>query len=83
MPSANNTCMPTQMPSTGRDAMSRRSTMRSPATDSSPRMQASYAPTPGTTSPSAFSATDGSDVSVTSAPARSTARTAERRLPDP
>jgi hypothetical protein len=46
-------------------------------------MQAANAPTPGTTSPSAFSAVARSEVSSTEAPARSSARTAERRLPEP
>jgi hypothetical protein len=46
-------------------------------------MQAANAPTPGTTRPSAFSALDRSEVSSTAAPARSRARTAERRLPEP
>ena len=46
-------------------------------------MQAAKAPTPGTTRPSAASAASRSAVTVTSAPARATARSAERRLPEP
>lgn len=46
-------------------------------------MQASKAPTPGTSRPSASSACWKSEVTVTVAPVRSTARCAERRLPDP
>jgi hypothetical protein len=57
--------------------------IRSPLIARSPRMHAAYAPTPGTTSPSAASAASKSLVRVTVAPARSTARTAERRLPEP
>ena len=57
--------------------------IRSPLIARSPAMQAANAPTPGTTSPSASIAASKSPVSVTSAPARSTARTAERRLPEP
>ena len=46
-------------------------------------MQAANAPTPGTTSPSAASASIGSLVTVTLAPVFATARSAERMLPDP
>ena len=46
-------------------------------------MQAAYAPTPGTTSPSASRARSASAVSVTVAPVRCSARSAERRLPEP
>ncbi len=46
-------------------------------------MHAANAPTPGTTSPSAASAALRSAVSSTDAPARSSARTADRRFPDP
>lgn len=46
-------------------------------------MQAANAPTPGTTSPSAASADDQSAVTLTLAPTRSSARWAERRLPEP
>src|SRR4029453_8629363 len=46
-------------------------------------MHAAKAPTPGTTSPSAANADDQSAVMATSAPTRSSARCAERRLPDP
>ena len=46
-------------------------------------MQAAYAPTPGTTQPVGVQRGVESAVSVTSAPARSSARTAERRLPEP
>ena len=48
-----------------------------------PVMHAANAPTPGTTSPSHVQRGVRSAVSVTSAPARSSARTAERRLPEP
>ena len=75
--------MPTQMPSTGRPPASRRPMIRSPLIARRPAMQAAYAPTPGTTSPSASSAVSKSPVSMTAAPARSTARTTERRLPEP
>ena len=46
-------------------------------------MQAANAPTPGTTSPSDSRAAPISDVTVTSAPARRSARSADPRLPDP
>lgn len=46
--------MPTQMPSTGRPPDSLRPMIQSPRTPLSPAMQASNAPTPGTSSPSAF-----------------------------
>ena len=46
-------------------------------------MHAAYAPTPGTTRPGAASATSGSEVTTTSTPVRATARSAERRLPEP
>ena len=46
-------------------------------------MQAAKAPTPGTTRPSASRAASASAVTSTSAPTRSSARWAERRLPDP
>ena len=49
----------------------------------SPAMQAANAPTPGTASPSQFSAASGSAVTSTRAPTRSSARCAERRFPDP
>jgi hypothetical protein len=75
--------MPTQMPSTGRPAATR-SAITGPAPSCSiPAMQAAYAPTPGTTSPSAVAANDKSLVTVTSTPVRATARSADRRFPDP
>jgi hypothetical protein len=46
-------------------------------------MHASKAPTPGTSRPSAFSASSKSDVTVTSAPTRSSARSPDRMLPEP
>ena len=46
-------------------------------------MHAAYAPTPGTTSPSAASASSRSAVTTTSAPVRAIARSADLRLPDP
>ncbi len=46
-------------------------------------MQAANAPTPGTTSPSAFNAASRSAVTVTSAPVAASARSAERRFPEP
>ncbi len=54
-----------------------------PAPRGCPSTQARNAPTPGTTSPSQSMAAERSAVSVTAAPARSRARTAERVLPDP
>ena len=45
--------MPTQTPSTGRPAATRSAMILSPPISRSPVMQASNAPTPGTTSPSA------------------------------
>ena len=75
--------MPTQMPSTGRPPASRRPMSLGPSTARSPAMQAANAPTPGTTRPSASSAACESEVTVTSAPTRARARSAERRLPDP
>ena len=75
--------MPTQIPSTGREPASRLPMITSPRIARSPAMQAANAPTPGTTSPSQFSAASASAVTVTSAPARCNARWAERRLPEP
>ncbi len=75
--------MPTQMPSTGRPPASRWPMMRSPRTAFSPAMHAANAPTPGTTRPSAASATCGSAVTSTCTPVRATARVAECRLPEP
>ncbi len=75
--------MPTQMPITGRPPDSRRSTIQSPRASRSPFMQAAKAPTPGTSSPSAFIARSKSRVISTSAPARARARSAERTLPKP
>ena len=61
-----------------------RSAMTGPARSASmPAMQAANAPTPGTTSPSAAAAAARSAVTVTSAPTRASARSAERRLPEP
>ncbi len=57
--------------------------IRSPLTARRPAMHAAYAPTPGTSRPSAARQVSKSEVSSTSAPARSTARTTERRLPEP
>ena len=57
--------------------------MLGPSTARRPAMQAANAPTPGTTSPSASIAACRSAVTVTSAPTRRNARSAERRLPDP
>ena len=57
--------------------------IRGPSTAASPAMHAANAPTPGTTSPSAFRAASVSAVTTTSAPTRRNARSAERRLPDP
>ena len=82
-PRAKSTCMPTQIPSTGRPPARRRPMARGPSTARSPAMQAANAPTPGTTSPSAASAACRSAVSSTAAPARSSARTADRRFPEP
>ena len=65
-PRSNSTCMPTQIPSTGRPPASRRPITRSPRTRRSPAMHAANAPTPGTTSPSASCASWMSAVSVTS-----------------
>lgn len=75
--------MPTQMPITGRPPDSRRSMTQSPRASSRPRIQAAKAPTPGTSSPSAFMAVSKSRVISTSAPTRASARSAERTLPKP
>ena len=80
---SNITCMPTQMPSTGRPPASRVSMSRGPPAWRSPAMQAWKFPTPGTKSPSAARAAARSAVSSTSAPTCSRARTAERMLPLP
>ena len=56
---------------------------RGPCTARSPAMHAANAPTPGTTRPSRSSAASRSAVTVTSAPARASARSADRRLPEP
>ena len=75
--------MPTQTPSTGRPAATRSAMILSPLIFRSPVMHASNAPTPGTTSPSAFEAASASEVTSTSAPTRCSARWADRRLPEP
>ena len=82
-PTSNITCMPTQMPSTGRPPASRTSTIRGPSTRCSPAIHAANAPTPGTTSPSQFRVRSSSAVTVTCAPTAVNARAAECRLPDP
>ena len=51
--------MPTQTPSTGRPAATRSAMILSPPISRRPVMQASNAPTPGTTSPSADAAACG------------------------
>ncbi len=79
----NSTCMPTQMPRTGRPSSSRRAISLSPPTARSPDMHAANAPTPGTASPSQSSAASASAVTSTSAPTRASARCAERRFPEP
>ena len=48
--------MPTQMPSTGRPAATRSAIIGPAPSSSMPAMHAAYAPTPGTTSPSAAAA---------------------------
>ena len=64
-PRSNSTCMPTQMPSTGRPPASRAPTDgRRPSTAARPAMHAANAPTPGTTRPSASSAASRSAVTV-------------------
>lgn len=75
--------MPTQMPITGRPPDRRRSMIQSPRASFRPFMQAAKAPTPGTSSPSAFIALSKSRVISTSAPARARARSAERTFPKP
>ncbi len=60
--------MPTQMPSTGLPAATRSAMIFSPPMPRSPVMHASYAPTPGTTRPSAAAAAAGSEVTSTVAP---------------
>jgi len=80
---SNITCMPTQMPSTGRPPARRVSMRRGPPARRSPAMQAWKLPTPGTNRPSAASAACRSAVSSTSAPTCSRARTPERTLPLP
>ena len=71
------------MASVGRPAIRRLAITSSPPTASNPAMQAANAPTPGTTSPSAARAASRSAVTVTAVPARASARSAERRLPEP
>ena len=83
-PRSNRTCMPTQMPSTGRPPARRRPMMRLAADRAQPGHARGVGPDAGhdagrrRPAPASKSA-----VSSTSAPARSTARTAERRLPEP
>ena len=84
-PRSNRICMPTQMPSTGRPPASRRPmiscaavTARRPGHARGERPDPGHDQAVGLHAPAEWSA-----VSVTSAPARSRARTAERRLPDP
>src|SRR3954464_9854784 len=71
------------MPSTGAPSATRFVTTGPAPSASIPAMQAAYAPTPGTTRPSAAAAAARSLVTVTSTPGRATARSAERKLPDP
>jgi len=54
-----------------------------PRTAANPAMHAAYAPTPGTTRPSARKAVSKSALTSTSAPVRRSARSADARLPDP
>jgi len=82
-PDENSTCIPTQIPSTGRPAATRRAIRPQPSTARNPAMHAANAPTPGTTRPSHSIARSWSAVTVTSAPARTSARSADRRFPDP
>ena len=56
---------------------------RCPFAARSPAMHAANAPTPGTNSPSAPSAAFGSADTCTCAPTRSSARWADRMLPEP
>jgi hypothetical protein len=71
------------MPNVGRSFAKRSRTIAPPSTAFNPFMQAANAPTPGTTNPSASSATERSDVTTTSLPAVANARSADLRFPDP
>src|SRR5579862_3942365 len=75
--------MPTQIPRIGRPSLTRSCTSVSARTSRTPVMQAANAPTPGSTTPSASYAEPMAAVTMTSAPTRSRARSAERRFPEP
>ena len=71
------------MPSTGRPAATRAAITGPASSASIPAMHAANAPTPGTTRPSHDAAASNEGVTVTEAPVRASARSAERRLPEP
>ena len=75
--------VPTQMASTGRPPATRRRSSAARRTAASPAMQAAYAPDPG--HHQAVGGQRGVAVAVTLdvAPVRASARSAERRLPEP
>ena len=76
--------MPTQMPSTGRPPASRRPMISWPVHGAQARHARGERPDPGDDEAvGVHRAVAWSADSVTSAPARSRARTTERRLPDP
>ena len=75
--------MPTQMPRTGRPASTRLAITFSPPMPRSPAMQAANAPTPGTTRPSHSAAASQVGGHRDVGAGRASARSAERRFPDP
>ena len=76
-------CMPTQIPSTGRPAATRSRIASSRPCSASPRAALSTWPTPAITASGASRTSAGSTVTVGSAPARAKAEATERRLPAP
>ena len=75
--------MPTQMPSTGRPAATRSAITGPAPTASIPAMHAAYAPDARHDQTVGGAAAARSSVTVTSAPAAASARSADRRLPEP
>ena len=81
LPRSKSSCMPRQMPKSGRrlQARSRRASACPDETIYS--MASANAPTPGTTAPHAAAITDGSSVTRTSAPDERSPRSTDMRLP--
>ena len=72
-----------QIPRVGRSDCNRFLMMSAPSIAFKPCIHAANAPTPGTTKPSASTATRASEVTTTFSPLAAKARSADRKLPDP